>query len=662
MYLAVCGIAFPGIAQEHKTELKSGLIRDFRSGPDYTVQDSMQITEMIDHTAVKFQHKNPDSALAILKSSLLESLQKGFVYGIYKSSLALGVMHAERGDYAKADTLYRQTYAFCYALGGVYPSIWHNNMGQLKVYMGSYEEAYLHFDTAMTELAGKNIKNDVLSSMIYGNVGALFKILKEPEKAVYYGRKSLETALLLKDSSLVCHAYNNLGSTYSQMGNYTDAVRCYQAAIGIARETGENASLQIAFLNLGELYWVTNQNDKAIFYLQKAVDVSGHHNPYHSRAIPNLYLSDIFLSVKDYVNARKYAKEAILAGNSIEAKGILSDAYLVLSKTDYALGRYKDAYHHLNTYLNYFDSTLSIEKYKTIQELETVYRTTEKDNELIQKKLLLAQKEKSIQQKNFWIWVIAFGSMMTGVIIFIFFRHNQKLQAAKWSNMQKDREITHFKAIIQGEEKERARIAHELHDGIISQLTAVKIRFSSLIHQEGPVDRYLFEQGFHYLEETMQDLRKTAHNLMPETVARRGLSGALQEFCNKLENDNATRVHLIINDNRPLDSTLELSLYRIVQELVQNVLKHAAAGTLILQIHYFDNLLSVTVEDDGTGFDPVTAHKGTGLENVKERVASMGGHVSISSEAGKGTSVYLEIPIEKSTTSSHAHDKSSYNR
>ena len=201
-----------------------------------------------------------------------------------------------------------------------------------------------------------------------------------------------------------------------------------------------------------------------------------------------------------------------------------------------------------------------------------------------------------------------------------------------------------------------------MHDGIISQLTAVKIRFSSLIHQEGPVDRYLFEQGFHYLEETMQDLRKTAHNLMPETVARRGLSGALQEFCNKLENDNATRIHLIINDSRPLDSTLELSLYRIVQELVQNVLKHAAAGTLILQIHYFDNLLSVTVEDDGTGFDPVTAHKGTGLENVKERVASMDGHVSISSEGGKGTSVYFEIPIEKSTTSSHAHDKSSYNR
>lgn len=596
--------------------------------------------------ATDIQYQDPDSTMHILKDAFAESYRSGFVYGLYKSALALGVMYMRAGNYELADTLFRQTYSFCMQTGAAYPAIWFNNMGQLKVYQGAYEEAYRYFDQAMKAMARNKNSDLAQMSRIYGNTGSLLKILKEPEKAVYYCSRSLMSGIASGDSVVIAQAYNNLGSAYAQLGDYRKAKRCYNTAVALSSRINQNGSLRIAYLNLGELTWIEGFADQAIDYLNKAIAVPGKEDPYHAQAVPYLYLGYVYLSRRDYERTWQYATLAMQAAHAIQAAGIIPDAHYLLGSAGYGLGKYRKAYQELKAYADYLDDNQNFEKQKTIHQLETRYRTSEKEKELVHQQLIISQKEKDIQKRNFWMLGISGAGffLLTGILLY--FRNRQKLQAERWRSMEKDREISHFRALIQGEEKERKRIAHELHDGILSQLTAVRIRFGSLLDEE-QIDRTGFQQGFKYLTETIQDLRKTAHNLMPDAVERKGLAGALEEFCRKLNQNTETRIRLIIQGSFPLDENLELSLYRIIQELVQNVLKHAGAQNLILQIHYLDSLLSITVEDDGCGFDPDNQTDGAGIAHVKERISTLGGSFSITSETGKGATVYFEIPIGK---------------
>jgi signal transduction histidine kinase len=164
-----------------------------------------------------------------------------------------------------------------------------------------------------------------------------------------------------------------------------------------------------------------------------------------------------------------------------------------------------------------------------------------------------------------------------------------------------------------------------------------------------PENHQAFERSMDMLDSSIKEMRRVAHNMMPEALVKFGLDTALKDFCNDINQSGALRVNYqsIGLENAVIDQTTAITLYRIVQELLNNTMKHAAARNVIVQVSKTDNVLSVTVEDDGKGFDTsiLKQSKGIGWSNIQNRVEFLKGKLDVNSQKEKGTSVLIELAI-----------------
>ena len=211
---------------------------------------------------------------------------------------------------------------------------------------------------------------------------------------------------------------------------------------------------------------------------------------------------------------------------------------------------------------------------------------------------------------------------------------------------------------MKGEEQERTRLAKDLHDGLGGMLSGIKYSFQTMKGNlvMTPDNHQAFERSMDMLDSSIKEMRRVAHNMMPESLVKFGLDTALKDFCNDINQSGALRVtyQSIGLENAAIEQTTAIAIYRIVQELINNTMKHASAKTAIVQVTKADGNISITVEDDGRGFDSVILEsrrarpddqvgRGIGWSNIQSRVEYLKGKIDIQSEPGKGTSVLIEL-------------------
>jgi signal transduction histidine kinase len=199
--------------------------------------------------------------------------------------------------------------------------------------------------------------------------------------------------------------------------------------------------------------------------------------------------------------------------------------------------------------------------------------------------------------------------------------------------------------LISGEEKERKRIAQDLHDGLGALLATVKLRFNA-IQNEIPnmLESESFLKADELLDEACVEIRGISHKMMPRILEKGGLELALRELCqdsNRPSEVEVSYVSLDIPPNIPKDKAL--AIYRVTQELLKNALKHANASEIIVQLQGEEERLNLTVEDDGKGFDPSTVLTGLGLEGIQSRISFFDGSVDLDSIPGQGTSFHISL-------------------
>jgi len=204
-------------------------------------------------------------------------------------------------------------------------------------------------------------------------------------------------------------------------------------------------------------------------------------------------------------------------------------------------------------------------------------------------------------------------------------------------------------AVLKGEEQERTRLAKDLHDGLGGMLSGIKYSLNAMKGNliMTPENHQAFERSMDMLDSSIKEMRRVAHNMMPEALVRFGLDTALKDYCHDLNQSGALQVSyqsIGLAEENP-DQTTGITIYRIVQELIGNTLKHAAAKNAIVQITKTNGLLALTVEDDGNGFDTTLLEqsKGIGWTNIQHRVDFLKGKLDIRSAPGKGTSVHIEF-------------------
>jgi signal transduction histidine kinase len=235
------------------------------------------------------------------------------------------------------------------------------------------------------------------------------------------------------------------------------------------------------------------------------------------------------------------------------------------------------------------------------------------------------------------------------ILLVLVFRHRWTIQKKKLAEQQvkqleQEKQLVATQSVLDGETAERSRLARDLHDGLGGMLSAIKLNMNEM--KRGATleaaDVQLFDKALGMLDDSIHELRRVAHNMMPDSLSRYGLKTALSDFCDSI---TAAEFNYYGDESR-LENKIEVMIYRIIHELVNNAMKHAEATHILVQIMQETNRIAFTVQDNGRGFDINAQTKGTGLTNIRTRVASYNGNIDISSKIDEGTEVNIELKIK----------------
>ena len=260
----------------------------------------------------------------------------------------------------------------------------------------------------------------------------------------------------------------------------------------------------------------------------------------------------------------------------------------------------------------------------------------------------------SIQKKNMLNYILISGAVVLLVVSLLSYRNykqKQKLQQQRIAELETQQQLTATEAVLKGEEQERTRLAKDLHDGLGGMLSGIKYSFNNMRGNlvMTPDNAQAFERSMDMLDSSIKEMRRVAHNMMPEALMKLGLQQALQDYCDGLSESQPFALNSEFHGlDKRMEPATEIVVYRIVQELLNNTVKHSGATTILAQVIRNDNSLSITVEDNGKGFnmDDATIDRGMGLKNIQSRVDYLKGQIDIKSAEGKGTSVHIDCLIE----------------
>jgi signal transduction histidine kinase len=246
---------------------------------------------------------------------------------------------------------------------------------------------------------------------------------------------------------------------------------------------------------------------------------------------------------------------------------------------------------------------------------------------------------------------IAVTVLLISLLGYRSYRQKQKIQQHRIAELETQQQLTATEAVLKGEEQERTRLAKDLHDGLGGMLSGIKYSFNTMKGNlvMTPENTQAFERSMDMLDSSIKEMRRVAHNMMPEALVKFGLETALKDFCSEINQSGALAINYQSYglEGVQIEQTISITIYRIVQELINNTMKHAAAKTAIVQVTKSNDRLTVTVEDDGKGFDPgiLTQAKGIGWTNIESRINFLKGKLDIDTQEGKGTSVLIELNI-----------------
>ncbi len=580
----------------------------------------------------------PDSAALLLGKALKQSEQTVYAAGMKKSlQLALPLL----SDKEKATVLQRLTYV-CTRSPALEPvlAIVYNAMAKVSQLQEQYEQAGNYYIKAI-EVAGK-YQPEYLAT-VYNNYGSLLSSLPDSaanyQRSVYYLDKAEQIARQFNDLKIITCVLCNKAKLYRSQRRYTESMALSLQGLELAQQHHFTQWELVLLNNIGDLYFSMGKPREAIPFLEQSLKVKGAGiDPYY-RNMAIFTLGEVYYALDDKKKAEYYFMVSLSAAEQFGIVRDLIEANRKLALIYAARGDYALAFRHQLAYSRINDSIRNNVVMNNVQQLEVKYRTSEKDRELLKNKLHMEHQEQSLHRKNTIITLSVVAVMLlvlTVLFIYTRFRQKQKL-------LLRDEQIREMRALIQGEEQERIRLAQELHDGIGGMLAAVNMNMQ-VARKDGFAQKQELLGIMQMIEDTTDEVRKTSHNLMPSALLRENLKEALQHYCDNVSSNGALCIDLnTYGDLEQMHATYIIMIFRIVQELVQNVIRHAEATHVIVSLERMENQISLLVEDNGKGFDMRRKAYGFGLENLSFRVRTLGGALEIRSMPGSGTSVTVSF-------------------
>ncbi|MEO9967981.1 MAG: sensor histidine kinase [Reichenbachiella sp.] len=487
-------------------------------------------------------------------------------------------------------------------------------------------------------------RSDSLLTASYRRIGVLYGFQKNDSLSRVYFQKQFSKARELGQQKEIHSALINLGVASTSLGENEKALEYLYEALKLnLAYKYEEYSLADIFHNIGWAYDKAGQLDSSIFFYRKSLDIKNEIKA-KNRAITHNNLGYVYYqqSALDSALSELILAEQLAMKNA--ERKLLHQVYANITNTYEKMEKYKPAFTYFNKYDTLGLKLFNEAKSRQITELQTKYETEKKDKEL---QLRQSKIDLTTAERDTLMYTLLVGLVLTLVIIVIYNqrqrinrrlrRKEQQLHEQEVNKLMQSQELKSINAMLEGEEKERKRIAEDLHDRVGSMLSAMKLQVDTAD-----------QKMTNLLDETADEVRRISHNLETRVLNRFGLIAALDDLSEKISSSKRVSFELQHLDlDERLDSKIEINAYRIVQELISNALKHSQATEITAQVNRVDSLLIIMVEDNGVGFDSQLAKQtdGMGLKNVKSRVNELDGNFNIDSGRRQGTIVTVELPL-----------------
>jgi two-component system NarL family sensor kinase len=613
---------------------------------------------VLTYLGLQYQYNQQDSAVYYMKDVYKLSVRIHYVRGIVNSlTLQAGIL----SDQDKPDAaIALDSEAIAIATKAHYKkglAAIYNNIAIPYTNKGDFVTS-IDYDLKAATL-DEELHDDYRLAMVYANIGAAYNGMKEFKQGYAYSLKGLLLARSLNHMAAVESGALNLAGALISLKRYDTALVVLNDARELAKKINDYGMAIDAMNDICGIYIERHQPEllkkNATELLRIARSVNNKQGICNGLAV----LSDYFFEKKEYGHAKTYSQEVIKLAKQEGLTQSLKSAYRGAAKIDLVQGNVA-GYDHYTNLKDSMDARMSSDKIlKNTQELEAKYFLNKKQAEIDDLNKQKQIQQLTLRQRNTINWVLA-GLVLVIALIGLLYTRNYRqkkkllladtmLQQQRISELEKEKQLLAAQAVLQGQVEERTRLAKDLHDGLGSILSSAKYSFTNMkenliITQE---NAEAFDKSMGMLDRSITELRRVAHNMMPEALMKFGLDTALKDFCSSIDQSGAVQLtyQSFEMQEASIPATVSSAVYRIIQELVNNILKHSDATTALVQLIRKDNTLSITVEDNGKGFDTgiLPNITGIGYLNLRNRVAYLNGTIDIQTAPGRGTSVNIEI-------------------
>jgi len=537
----------------------------------------------------------------------------------------------------------------------------YNNLALTYSFKGEYNMSIDYYLKAV--LIYEQLNKTSRMQLIYANISGVYNAIKEYKKGYDYALKSIRLYRLtdkLNNARGLSGGLINLGQSLLNLKRFDTALIVLLDAKGIAKKNNEKNQVINVLTSINEVYSKLKKFDSLknnafqIIALAKEIDFQ------EGFCYASLDLVNYYLSKKNYSKASDYAQTSVKIAKQNNLLSLLKDSYTASARVSMEMGNIDgfDTFSDLKDSIE--DILLNDKILKNTQDLEARYSLNKKQNEIDKLNSEKVIQQLTIRQNSLLNWILASIVFFTGLISYLFYRnyHQKKklflsdaiIQQKKITELEREKQFLAAQSVMQGQIEERERLAKDLHDGLGGILSSAKYSFRNIKDNMiiSPEFADTFERSMGMLDNSIIELRRVAHNMMPESLVKFGLDTALKDFCGSINQSGVIQLtyqSFELNESS-ISKITSSALYRVIQELINNILKHAKASTALVQLIRKENSLSITVEDNGQGFDTgiLANSEGMGYQNLKNRVDYLNGSMDVNSSEGNGTSVNIEIP------------------
>ncbi len=524
------------------------------------------------------------------------------------------------------------------AIGDLY-----QNMAQAFYFIGDYDSTASYYYRSIEMLEAKNAYKNL--ALTYNGLAKLFRKTGNYPRAHQFYDKAMDIYVSLKDKAGISLIYNESGVVYEYEKNYDAAIKNYTASLDICRQLHDEIGVSYALNFIAGVYVIQKKFKEAADYNFQALAIREKLKDTFSIALIYTDIGNMYLQEKKYDKAEEYYQHSNQYALSIHFADLMMDNYKALSNIAIAKGDPQKGLDYFKQSTVIKDSIYKISSAQKVEELSAKFESVQKEKQI-------QEQQFAITKRNYWIFGFILFFILMGALSYSWYRRYTLKQQGKLKSAIITQQALATQAVIEAEENERKRIARDLHDGIGQMMSAAKMNLSAmeqdiLFPSEKLKNNYAKIVGL--VDESCREVRTVSHNMMPNALMASGFGEAISKFIDRIQN-NQIEIQLHTEGlDKKINAHVESVLYRIIQECVNNVLKHAQATQLDISIIKDEDGINATIEDNGKGFDMtrIKEFSGIGLKNIERRIRYLKGKVEWHSNPGKGTLVAIYVPTEK---------------